>query len=156
MKAGIEIARFDYVKQSDGTWDWAVTVRAVLADPHSDTGSSVTHYGPMEPAEAERRFGLVLSDVLDGLNKAAVVTVTDARAEATAARATLTTEITARVRAEDLVNSAAKINTALHETLEKEKSEHNEARQSLADAQKQLAIFRDALLVRAADKEAQP
>jgi hypothetical protein len=89
MTDKIEVSRFDYVLQPDGSWSWAVEVRVTQADTFAATGTRQDTYGPMPPALAESKFGVVLASVISGLNTQTEQDLATTQAALTAAQATI-------------------------------------------------------------------
>jgi len=80
MSDEIQIARFDYVRQADGSFDWCVEVTVTRQDQFSSNGTRTDRYGPLTPEDAKAKFDVDLTSVLSGINSDVHEALTSAQA----------------------------------------------------------------------------
>ncbi|CAN5367264.1 hypothetical protein BH10PSE14_BH10PSE14_04240 [soil metagenome] len=146
MNNDLKVTQLLAVVQGDGGYDWSVCLAATLEGPG---GPHVVSYGPMDPTTAQSQFDIGLPDILADLNAEMIAAVAGARAEAAAAQAALQDETSARITAQDAVESATKSNRSLSDALAAEEAAHLVTSGALAEAQARLTNLRDAMLIRA-------
>lgn len=141
-----EISRFDYVKDAAGKWDWAVEVRVYLDDPHAEGGVRPISHGPMPPALAEEKFGVKLSDVIDGISADIVTSLDEARTNFKTARRDWEEERDAHEQLKLHVQATEKTVDGLREGLKDEQDAHAATRDVLEREHARLIALQDAVL----------
>lgn len=131
----MDITRFDFVRQPDGSYDWCVEVTQTAPDPFNDGQTLSNVVGPLTPGQAKERFGLTLEDVLATVDHGALAKVEALTADLAAEREA---HAVTRSEAERDLRTADEALVAQTARLEASETAHAQTRAELDELRGQL------------------